>query len=89
MFCIAVYDINEKRVSKVLKLFRQYLHWIQNSVFEGHLSPQQIDDLIDKALEIIDPEEDSIIIYIMDSDKWVEKLNFGIDKSRLTSNYIE
>lgn len=89
MFCIAVYDINEKRVSKVLKLFRQYLHWVQNSVFEGHLSPKQIDDLIDKALEIIDPEEDSIIIYIMETDKYVEKLNFGIDKSRLTSNFIE
>ncbi|MGB9772263.1 MAG: CRISPR-associated endonuclease Cas2 [Candidatus Kapaibacteriota bacterium] len=88
MFCIAVYDINEKRVSKILKLFRQYLHWIQNSVFEGHLSPSQIDELIDKALEIIDPEEDSIIIYIMETDRYVEKLNFGIDKSRLTSNFI-
>ena len=35
MYVIAVYDVNQKRVAKMLKLCRRYLHWIQNSVFEG------------------------------------------------------
>ena len=33
MYIIAVYDVGEKRVAKMLKLCRRYLHWIQNSGF--------------------------------------------------------
>ena len=33
MYVIVVYDVGEKRVGKMLKLCRQYLCWIQNSVF--------------------------------------------------------
>ena len=38
MYIILVYDIGEKRVGKMLKLCRQYLSWIQNSVFEGEIT---------------------------------------------------
>ena len=38
MYVIVVYDIGEKRVAKMLKLCRQYLNWIQNSVFEGEIT---------------------------------------------------
>lgn len=88
MFCIAVYDVNEKRVGKILKLMRQYLNWIQNSVFEGYLAETQIEELKKKALSIIDPAEDSLIIYVMDSVKYIEKVMLGIDKTYLTSNFI-
>lgn len=37
MYVIIVYDVGEKRVGKMLKLCRQYLCWIQNSV----LSPER------------------------------------------------
>ena len=37
MYVLLVYDVEEKRVVKALKLCRQYLNWIQNSVFEGEL----------------------------------------------------
>ncbi|MCX7880654.1 MAG: CRISPR-associated endonuclease Cas2 [Ignavibacteria bacterium] len=89
MFCIAVYDVNEKRVHKMLKLLRQYLNWIQNSVFEGNLSASQIEELKLKALDIIDPAEDSLIIYIMSSEKYIYKEMLGIDKSYLSSNLID
>ena len=39
MFVIMVYDINVKRVAKVLKTSRRYLSWVQNSVFEGEITP--------------------------------------------------
>ncbi|MCK4343969.1 MAG: CRISPR-associated endonuclease Cas2, partial [Bacteroidales bacterium] len=29
MYIIAVYDVGEKRVGKMLKLCRRYLNWIQ------------------------------------------------------------
>lgn len=88
MFCIAVYDINEKRVQKMLKLMRQYLNWIQKSVFEGCLTKSQLDELVTKALQIIDPTEDSLIIYVMQTDKYLERVILGIDKSFLTTNII-
>lgn len=88
MFCIAVYDVNEKRVHKMLKLMRQYLNWIQKSVFEGSLSKSQIDELVEKALQIIDPSEDSLIIYVMQTDRYLERVILGIDKSFLTTNII-
>ena len=56
MYVIAVYDVEEKRVSKMLKLFRRYLHWVQNSVFEGAITEVKLKELQDKALAIMDEE---------------------------------
>ena len=63
MYVIVVYDVGEKRVGKMLKLCRQYLCWIQNSVFEGALSEAKLRELKLKIKGIIDPSEDSIIIF--------------------------
>ena len=38
MFVILTYDINRKRVSKVMKICRKYLVHIQESVFEGTIT---------------------------------------------------
>ncbi|MBC7195172.1 MAG: CRISPR-associated endonuclease Cas2, partial [Caldisericia bacterium] len=38
MYVIMVYDVNEKRVNKVLKIGRKYLNWIQKSVLEGEFT---------------------------------------------------
>jgi CRISPR-associated protein Cas2 len=62
MYVILVYDMGEKRVVKMLKLCRQYLNWIQNSVFEGEITNVKLQELLFKAKKIIDIEEDSIII---------------------------
>ena len=45
MYVIVVYDVGEKRVGKMLKLCRQYLCWVQNSVFEGELSEVKLKEL--------------------------------------------
>ena len=63
MYVIVVYDVGEKRVGKILKLCRQYLCWIQNSVFEGELSEVKLRELKLKIKGIIDQLEDSIIIF--------------------------
>ena len=44
-YFIAVYDINVKRGSKMLKLFRRYLTWVQNSVVEGEMTQAQFQEL--------------------------------------------
>ena len=63
MYVILVYDIEEKRVGKMLKLCRRYLNWIQNSVFEGELSEVQLQALLQEAKEKMDSDKDSIIVF--------------------------
>ncbi len=83
MYVILVYDIGEKRVAKMLKLCRRYLHWIQNSVFEGELSDVQIKELILEARRIMQPDEDSIIIFQSRDQKWLEKEIVGCEKNKI------
>ena len=45
MYVILVYDVDQKRTAKMLKLCRRYLSWIQNSVFEGEISEVQLKQL--------------------------------------------
>lgn len=88
MYHIAVYDIGEKRVGKMLKMMRQYLHWIQNSVFEGELTKAQLAELKSRAKKIMKNEEDSLIIFSMTSNKYLKKEIMGVDKGDLTSNFL-
>ena len=83
MYVILVYDIEEKRVGKMLKLCRRYLNWIQNSVFEGELSDVQLKTLLQEAGEIMVVERDSIIIFKSRQEKWLEKVVVGREKNAL------
>lgn len=82
MYVIAVYDINEKRVGKMLKLCRKYLNWIQNSVFEGEITEVKLKEWLHKAEKLM-KEEDSLIIFKSRNNKWLEKEVYGIDKNPL------
>ena len=63
MYVILIYDVSEKRVGKMLKLCRQYLCWIQNSIFEGELSEVKLREFQHKICSLIDKKEDSVIIF--------------------------
>ncbi len=83
MYIIAVYDMGEKRVGKMLKLCRQYLNWIQNSVFEGELTEVQLKELKYKAKDIMKDDEDSFIIFSSREQKWMDKQVIGKEKNNL------
>lgn len=84
MYVILVYDLGEKRVGKMLKLCRQYLNWIQNSVFEGEISEVKLKELISKAEFIMDfDERDSLILFKSREQKWMEKEVVGHEKNDL------
>lgn len=83
MYVILVYDIGERRVGKMLKLCRQYLNWIQNSVFEGEITEVKLKELLSVAKKIMKEEEDSIIIFKSRDEKWLEKEILGIEKNSL------
>ncbi|MEN7548060.1 CRISPR-associated endonuclease Cas2 [Rapidithrix thailandica] len=87
MYIILVYDIGEKRVGKMLKLCRKYLHWIQNSVFEGEITEVKLKELVVKARGIMKEEEDSLIIFKSRDERWLDKEIIGQERSS-TDNFL-
>lgn len=81
MYVILVYDIGEKRVGKMLKLCRQYLNWIQNSVFEGDITEVKLTELKHKAKKIMDLETDCLIIFSSEATKWMQKEVVGNERA--------
>lgn len=82
MYVILMYDVNEKRVGKMLKLCRRYLHWIQNSVFEGELSDVKLKRLKSEAKSIME-DTDSLIIFKSKDERWLDKEVVGDEKNRI------
>ncbi len=80
MFVILVYDIKEKRVAKVLKKCREYLYWVQNSVFEGEITPVKLNILKEELNDIIMSDEDSVIIYSFRTTKYSSIDILGVRK---------
>ena len=80
MYVILVYDVASRRGGKLLRLCRRYLHWIQNSVFEGTLTESNYKKLLQEAKDIMDLTEDSLIIFRNRSEHYLEKELFGVEK---------
>lgn len=80
MFVILVYDVNVKRVGKVLKICRKYLNWVQNSVLEGEISKANFHKLKAELEATINPYEDSVIIYILRTRRYSKRETMGIKK---------
>ena len=77
MYVILVYDVDQKRTAKMLKLCRRYLSWIQNSVFEGEISEVQLKQLTSEARNLMD-EKDSLIFFKSRDEKWLENVLSGM-----------
>ncbi|MEM2001871.1 MAG: CRISPR-associated endonuclease Cas2 [Candidatus Methanomethylicaceae archaeon] len=81
MYVVLVYDVDVARVPKVCKFLRRYLHWVQNSVFEGDLRESQLEEVRWGLRQLIDPERDSIYIYRVRDQKWIDKEILGQERS--------
>jgi len=81
MYLIVVYDIEEKRVAKVCKFMRQYLHWVQNSVFEGELTDAKFKEMQIGLKKRIKADKDSVLFYKLKANYDVEKESMGVEKS--------
>lgn len=85
MYVILVYDMDTKRVGKMLKLCRRYLNWIQNSVFEGQISVAALNQLEFEAKEIMDLERDSLILFKSREERWLEKEIIGQERNEINN----
>ncbi len=87
MYILIVYDVSVERVAKVHKCLKRFLHWRQNSVFEGELTDAQIENVKNNLNKIIDNEIDSILLYTARDEKWLKRESLGADKTT-TANLI-
>ena len=81
MYVIIVFDINVDRVNKVKAFLRQYLFWIQNSVFEGELSESELEVVYKGLFNIIDEDVDSVIIYKLRMAELLNREVLGVEKA--------
>ncbi len=75
---LLVYDIAEERLPVVYKICKKYLHWVQNSVFEGELTRGKINALIRELESVINEEEDSIVLYIYSQNSEIGRISLGL-----------
>jgi CRISPR-associated protein Cas2 len=80
VFVIVVYDVNQKRVAKVLKKSRKYLYWVQNSVFEGEITEANLKKFKEEIKRVMDTAEDSMIIYNLRTTRYASREVIGIEK---------
>lgn len=85
MYVILVYDVNVERVNKVYQFLRRFLNWVQNSVFEGELTESEFLKIVNGLKEIIDENEDSVIFYILKSDRYLKKVSIGSEKADVSN----
>lgn len=80
MFVIVTYDVDAKRVSKVMKTCRKYLKHVQKSVFEGMITEGKLNQLKAELIPLIVCTEDKICIYKIDNLKYTSKEQIGVVK---------
>ncbi|ALV63034.1 CRISPR-associated protein Cas2 [Thermococcus sp. 2319x1] len=76
---VVVYDVAVERVNKVKKFLRQYLHWVQNSVFEGEITLAEFERIKAGLKDIVDENEDSVVIYKLRS--MPKRETIGVEKN--------
>lgn len=84
LYVIIVYDVNVKRVNRMKKFLREYLHWVQNSVFEGELSKAEFRRLKIQIKQIIDEKHDTVKVYSVRSERFLDREELGKSKVDLS-----
>lgn len=77
MKVICVYDTAAERNHKILTLCRRYLHHVQLSVFEGQLSPAQLQRFEHEVKQVIDPGYDHVIVYTLPPGAQTQRIDIG------------
>lgn len=79
-YAFVMYDVKEKRVSKVFKLCKKYFSHFQNSVFRGDITSSDLLKFRNELNKIINVEEDTVcIIKLINSNSYAEEV-LGVDK---------
>lgn len=78
MYIILTYDVKQVRVSKVMKICRKYLTYVQRSVFEGWLTEGTLKRLKKELEKVLVLTEDAVSIYRVESLRFTKKEQIGV-----------
>ena len=84
MYVIICYDVGVERINRLRSFLRRYLYWVQNSVFEGELTPSEFKKIDMEIKKIIDPKRDSVVIYRFRDSKLVKRIVIGEEKFEIS-----
>lgn len=85
MYVVLVYDIStetkegKKRLPKIMKKCRQFLHHTQKSVFEGEITEAKLFELKTLLERLIEKREDYVVFYKLPNKNNLDRENIGID----------
>ncbi len=85
MYIVVIYDISSGCIGNVLKTCRKYLHWVQNSVFEGEITERNLARLQQEITAMIDKTKDSVIFYRSRQESWMKRSVIGIEKNEISN----
>lgn len=75
---LAIYDIIEnKRRTKMVKCLERYGVRVQKSAFEAFLTKKKYEKLVGEAQSLIDPDVDSLRIYLLANHTMVRSWGVG------------
>nr|ATN96369.1 Cas2 [Streptomyces virginiae] len=77
MYVVVVYDTHAKRNARILRTCRKYLHHVQRSVFEGHLSDAQLRHFQAAVEDALDLEYDNVLVYTFPAGTVPQRLEWG------------
>ncbi len=85
MYFVITYDVGIERIDGIRMFLKQYLNWVQNSVFEGELTKAQYVKMRNRLEQFIDKEEDSILIYRAINKRFLMRESLGIEKAEVSN----
>ncbi len=86
LYVVLAYDVQFNRTNLFKTFCRQYLTWVQNSVFEGELKPTQFTILKD-TLEDMVTDGENVRIWTVEDKKFLQLTAIG-DSASEKSNFI-
>jgi CRISPR-associated protein Cas2 len=78
VYLVVVYDVEADRTRLFLNYLRRYLTHVQNSVFEGSVTEGDAEKIRNELDSMLQAGE-SVIVYEMSSDSYVDREVFGED----------
>ena len=86
MMVLITYDVSttsaagQRRLRMVAKQCQNWGQRVQNSVFEGDLTKVELKKVKETIKELIEEDKDSVRVYILRSDKYLQTEELGTNK---------
>ncbi len=85
LYVVIVYDVGVERVNRIRIYLKQYLNWVQNSVFEGELTEPEYMKITSHIREIVDESLDHVICYKSRDKRYLDIDEIGTKKAEIST----